>query len=1722
MALRPCLHYMSVADKFQEWKILPCLTAKSCYFILFYNYIYVNSAIEYVRWGHMNINVIAHNLLAMNAERTLGVNTGNKTRAMEKLASGYRINRSADDAAGLAISEKMRRLIRGLNQGTENAQDGASWVQIGDGSLDEAHSMLHRMTQLSVQALNGTWTDSDRSAMQAEFEQLQKEIDRLTDASTFNENHIFAEHNVPYYQFEGNIRWMPNQKHIVGENNNTLSITYRMAEGERPQTAEIQVPPGQYTTKELVDEIDSALEKAGLFDKGMRFEFTTQGTCNLNLEGGVSIDEAKGGLAYLLYDVYEGGSTGALIGTTAFESDSPDVKLSIVAGKNDEISFDIVSLDGTTIHKELKVPTEPDLLDPTIKRKGYTRPELIKWLNDSLADTSVRAVPYGKGIKLESDDSIITGLKGNMFKVDDKDKGEDVYTSVFYDNIGYGPVTQKPAVLTGGGVLSTTNDDLEHGYFYINSSNNELLVTPNGGGPAVSLKIQEGYYTADDMRKELNRLFALNHVELEASVYGDKTKDDYQGLVITSQVSGLNTEVGIDPASSAYNTLFVTRAYNKVEESESYVRDPRRDVDASFTGSKLFGTNDWPLEVKAGVNDKFILTVNSKKYEITLDTGAGQTAVYDAVHLLNGAISKAINAVKNTITDPDEAKLLDSIWLSNASSGSTARVKVQSSDRGVDYIGVSAAVGSNGKVNEGYADIFTTQVQYQNNAANGSGHVSLNQQIQVPVTVSGSNQRFEVRLDGVDYRLDLPAKTYNTYEEILQAINNHPNLPKAEVRDDPIRFTGVSASGKNTTFQRKHTGIVTPPAAPVNYAVKGSSGTEQGEVGTDKNATPAVVKMNLPYFKNPPGLTIDGTNGQLKLNVNGVVRTINLDAGTYKSVSALAQNLQKKLNDSGAFGTGDGGIDVTYDSKNLILTTRKKGEDAAILCGSADSKFIEHINTRLEPTSILLNQHVLNSSINIQAGKNDTFKFKYNNKDYTLKLDPGTYNRTSIKEQFNKQLAAQNIGVRAETDSNSSIRLTETVPGNGNTLEFDSENGKGGTCIAALFGDTAVQNQPAEVTIGSDIQEKITIDNTRNTFKITVNGAEQTVTLPAGKTYLSRDAFIKDLDTALKGLGVTASLNGSKIKLTTTATGASARIKVDYDENSALKEIFGTNRNLHRGLKAEFDSSHRLKLTALGVDGKEDGGGEIHVASQYGSIFQKPGKTVVSTAPGTAQTGYHSKIHSAIEGAALRNPTVKINQWNDKLSFRLYYTDTSAYSVNIALERKEYTYDELKEELEKKLNAGLGTTDGRRMTVEVSADGVKIMAENPGNLYRMDEKSFSGGFYYNVLRRTAEQEYKTKPVVTKGRNENATYAVGRKDIRNVTTEITTGVNDTLTLDFTYGNTVKKLSMTLDAGKYSGSALVAHIQKKLNEQLVAEGLEPNLILANVGGINTGVTGNNDKNALTFSLSNSIELPSKDKDTVYTIDGIGGNAAFSVFYQTDGDIRIAYVTGTKDVSGGVTMPKDSDLSFDVDGKRYTITMPAGKYSQEKMLEELNGQLKAAGAPVLAKVTDGMLTLSHTKYGKHQITNISGDAKKWLFFQENGQKEGQKDIWLRVGSESGDGVVIERPNVNTSFLGINSVTISKPKYAEKALARVKKAVTTVSSVRSYFGSMQNRLEHTINQNNNTVENTQAAESAIRDADMAKEMMAMSQSGILENVGQSIMAQANRSRQDVLSLLQ
>jgi len=134
--------------------------------------------------------VVQHNLTAMNANRMLGITTGSQAKSSEKLSSGYKINRAADDAAGLSISEKMRKQIKGLDRASTNAQDGVSAVQTAEGALSEVHAMLQRMNELAVQSANGTNSADDRAAIQAEVEQLKTEIDRVSTTTKFNELYL--------------------------------------------------------------------------------------------------------------------------------------------------------------------------------------------------------------------------------------------------------------------------------------------------------------------------------------------------------------------------------------------------------------------------------------------------------------------------------------------------------------------------------------------------------------------------------------------------------------------------------------------------------------------------------------------------------------------------------------------------------------------------------------------------------------------------------------------------------------------------------------------------------------------------------------------------------------------------------------------------------------------------------------------------------------------------------------------------------------------------------------------------------------------------------------------------------------------------------------------------------------------------------------------------------------------------------------------------------------------------------------------------------------------------------------------------------------------------------------------------------------------------------------------------------------------------------------------
>jgi flagellin len=157
--------------------------------------------------------VVQHNLTAMNSNRQLGITTSAQAKSAEKLSSGYRINRAGDDAAGLKISEKMRSQIRGLNKASDNAEDGVSLIQTAEGALNEAHSILQRMNELTVQGANDTNEGIDRQAINEELDALTKEIDRISSTTQFNKQDLL----------DGSFQ---NKKLQVGANTNQyISIT---------------------------------------------------------------------------------------------------------------------------------------------------------------------------------------------------------------------------------------------------------------------------------------------------------------------------------------------------------------------------------------------------------------------------------------------------------------------------------------------------------------------------------------------------------------------------------------------------------------------------------------------------------------------------------------------------------------------------------------------------------------------------------------------------------------------------------------------------------------------------------------------------------------------------------------------------------------------------------------------------------------------------------------------------------------------------------------------------------------------------------------------------------------------------------------------------------------------------------------------------------------------------------------------------------------------------------------------------------------------------------------------------------------------------------------------------------------------------------------------------------------------------------------------------------
>ena len=262
--------------------------------------------------------VVQHNMQAANANRMLNVTTSAQSKSTEKLSSGYKINRAADDAAGLTISEKMRKQIKGLDRASTNAEDGVSAVQTAEGALTEVHSMLQRMNELATQSANGTNSNTDRKAIQDEIDQLTTEIDRVSETTKFNETYLLkgdgAEkaHNVNAHDAgldgvtltdKGNTvevtlkELNAGDKISIAGKNYTIGATVAQAKKLYDGIAKGNKITVNGTTYELADATDAAkgqISKAdldGLIDKGTTVEYGNKKAYVINDKATTGIDD---------------------------------------------------------------------------------------------------------------------------------------------------------------------------------------------------------------------------------------------------------------------------------------------------------------------------------------------------------------------------------------------------------------------------------------------------------------------------------------------------------------------------------------------------------------------------------------------------------------------------------------------------------------------------------------------------------------------------------------------------------------------------------------------------------------------------------------------------------------------------------------------------------------------------------------------------------------------------------------------------------------------------------------------------------------------------------------------------------------------------------------------------------------------------------------------------------------------------------------------------------------------------------------------------------------------------------------------------------------------------------------------------------------------------------------------------------------------------------------
>lgn len=1129
---------------------------------------------------------IRNNILALYASDQLKTNARKKTKSMERLSSGYRINRSADDAAGLAISEKMRRQIRGLMQGTANAEDGISYVQVSDGAMGETHDILQRMNELTIQSLNDTLSESDREYLNSEFKQLRTEIDRINTTTDFNDQRVFEDHENSYWSITGNKRWDPSQAHtVLPAPSNEMYI--HLPANYNPNTYTLSVPVGTYTTLELADEIDTVIENLTPSNPGFVFEYTEEGYCKLTFEGGSMINSVDGPMSYLFFDSAQGSSSSDLLGTTEF-GDSGKLE---ITSENDQLSFLVErSVNGGQV--SIKIPSGK-----------YSRSEMIQKINVLLreeaktnpAAVGITAGPYGESnIKITGGANVnITGLKGDMLKWEDH-LIEDTYDSVFYDNVGYGKSSASQGSITGDPLFFDRTDKI-----YLTAANNVLRFTIDGAADykEITLPTDEAGCTISEIVEEIND--QLGKKGAIASPFGNS-------LVIKSLSTGSKSTLEFDRKAGSvfeatYNTLFCNTRYFPPMETGA-------NQTAYITGNAAFSGK---IELDAS-NDSLL-------FNVTVDGSPAQSCKIDGISGTYENLDDLLTKLNNNIIPSD---IKNKIIFSKASGG---KITIEPNKNSVNDIKRIDFDGS-GQKNSTYKTLFvgtkeevispSIPIPQKGTAHKVQGGTDITTTpINGGVVITGPKQPIDVddkhctlsfNIFGYPHTVSVPIGTYNGMEELFHALKNAiANSSDPVVKRINATYDSSSKKlefGINPTWEDPYSSYDRPNDLKTYTMSISSSSTIWGSIlGTkpkDNDDPVANEKKSLPftltsYAKIPEPVTIDDKNNKLKLNQ----KEITLTNKTY-TLDELKNELQAKLGSD---------ITVVVDDGKLQFQAKSSISGSGSFYSKVLSKEVPS-DPKRDPENgkydgftrafVVGRKDMTEAPIDIVEGANNTLAFDFtyvptfdseNRKDVEIeiKIPEGDYSGPGRSAYFNeigdkieekiKEEVQKKYGENAFTDFEVSVDIVKkedikdivgaadealriTVKAKSNTEPPAGKyilDGIRGSAAGFLFYKMTAEPTPTYITGTKKLREPIQFSSANNVLTMTIDDKQPyKYTFPTDRQYTA-DEFINLLNDMFKN----GDDNGKTSPIRASIENGYLKLSHQVPGNHTITDIGGSARS---------------------------------------------------------------------------------------------------------------------------------------------------------------------------------------------------------------------------------------------------------------------------------------------------------------------------------------------------------------------------------------------------------------------------------------------------------------------------------------------------------------------------------------------------------------------------------